>query len=202
MTDETDIDIRQILAANGCVVVVESPAVVSVGGTRKTDVLASALREMAGSDRVVVVEAPEVPSFSEWRANNRAALADEFAEQYGHQIHEWPDFIEAEYEKAHPLPELPQGLRSPLLVVAYKGETGNRSMVLRDLNTQATYRLEPSTIEGWEIPGATAEHHKGHSIIVTLTPSMVALHLPTGELYRDTPPPRRLNKPKKGRSHE
>lgn len=133
-----------------------------------------------------------MPTFSEWKEQNRTELAERFAEQYGHQHHEWPDFAEAEYEKAHPLPELPQGLRSPLLVVSYKGETGNRSMVLRDLNSHATYRLEPSTIEGWEIPPAREAHRTGHSIIVRLTPEMVALHLSTGELYRDTPPPRRL----------
>ena len=138
-----------------------------------------------------------MPTLSEWKEQNRATLIEQFAEQYGHQIQEWPDFIEAEYEKAQPLPELPQGLRSPLLVVAYKGETGNRSIVLRDLNTQATYRLEPSTIDGWEIPAATEANRKGHSIIVTLTPAMVALHLSTGELYRDAPPPRRLRKPAK-----
>lgn len=203
MTDKPDIDIRQILAANGRIVVVESPPITNPGGERKTDFLAAALRNMAGSDRVVLLEsAEEVPTYREWVGNNRAALAEQFAEQYGHQIHEWPDFAEAEYEKAHPLPELPQGLRSPLLVVAYKGETGNRSIVLRDLNTQATYRLEPSTIDGWEIPAATDIHRKGHSIIVKLTPAMVALHLATGELYRDGPPPRRLSKPKKGRAHE
>lgn len=191
MTNKNDIDIRQILASTGRVVVVEDTGTVDAGGTPKTAALVKALEKMAGTDRVMVVDSAR-PTLTEWKADNRAALAEQFADEYGHQIQEWPDFAEAEYFKAHPLPAFPQGLRGPLLVVAYKGETGNRSMVLRDLNTQATYQLEPGTIEGWEIPAASAYHRKGHSIIVTLKPAMVALHLATGELYTDAPPPRRL----------
>jgi hypothetical protein len=98
-----------------------------------------------------------------------------------------------EHEKDTALPELPQGLRSPMTVVAYKGITGKSTIVLRDLNTQAMYRLDASTIKGWEIPAATKANQEGDSIIVTLTPSMVALHLSTGELYREGPPPSSLH---------
>lgn len=68
---------------------------------------------------------------------------------------------------AAPLQQLPQGLRSAFDVVSYKGVTGNKTWVLRDLQSQLNYQLEPATIQGWEIPPANAAHDSGPSIIVT-----------------------------------
>ncbi|GGM26404.1 hypothetical protein ACFQDN_21655 [Pseudomonas asuensis] len=91
--------------------------------------------------------------------------------------------------KSQSLPQLPQGLRSEFEVVKQEGEPGRRTWVLRDVATHVEYELSPSTVEGWDIPVAAS---KGPSIIVALNPSMVAMHLPTGEFYRDKPPPSRF----------
>lgn len=91
--------------------------------------------------------------------------------------------------KSKALPQFPQGLLSKFDVVSQQGETGSKTWVLRDMNSQLEYELSPATIEGWDIPAAPS---KGPSIIVALKPSMVAMHLPTGEFYRDAPPPSRF----------
>lgn len=118
-------------------------------------------------------------------------MIKQFADEYGHQIDNWPDHAKAEYNQTT-LPEMPQGLCSPSTVVAYKGETGSRVIVVCDSQTKTLYQLNPSTIELWDVVPATAIHRTGHSIIISLTPHMVALHLPTGEVYKDAPPPRVL----------
>ena len=119
-------------------------------------------------------------------------MITKFADEYGHQIDNWPDHAKAEYDRTT-LPELPQQLCSPAIVVAFKGETGSRVILVCDSQTKMMYQLKPSTIQSWDVPPATSLHRTGHSIIISLTPYMVALHLPTGEVYKDAPPPRRIN---------
>lgn len=95
--------------------------------------------------------------------------------------------------------ELPQGLRSEFEVISQQGTTGRKTWVLRDLQSQIEYQLSPATVQGWDIQAISPVHAGGHSIIVVLEPGeMVAMHLPTGEFYRDAPPPSRLQL-KKGR---
>ncbi len=89
--------------------------------------------------------------------------------------------------------ELPQGLRTAFEVISQQGTTGRKTWVLRDLQSQIEYRLSPATIQGWDIQAIGPVHAGGPSIIVVLEPGeMVAMHLPTGEFYRDAPPPSRL----------
>lgn len=86
--------------------------------------------------------------------------------------------------------ELPQGLRTAFEVISQQGTTGRKTWVLRDLQSQIEYQLSPATIQGWDIQAIGPVHAGGHSIIVVLEPGeMVAMHLPTGEFYRDAPPP-------------
>lgn len=94
-------------------------------------------------------------------------------------------------EHKHALPQFPQGLISEFEVVNQEGETGSKTWVLRDVKSQIAYELSQATIEGWDIPAAPA---KGPSIIVALKPSMVAMHLPTGEFYCDAQPPSRVRR--------
>lgn len=92
------------------------------------------------------------------------------------------------------LPTFPQGLRSTFDVVSQTGAVGNKTWVVRDLNSQVDYQLEPSTIKGWEIAAENPTHSHGPSIIVTLKPSMVAMLLSTGEFYGAKPPPSGLRR--------
>lgn len=89
-------------------------------------------------------------------------------------------------DKTDHLPQLPQGLKTELHVVSHKGMTGNKTWVLRDLQTDELYELTPSTIAGWDIPEGQLD---GPGIIVTMVPDCVTLQLSNGQLYRDLPPP-------------
>lgn len=46
--------------------------------------------------------ATETPTYREWVNENRERLKVAFHKEFGRQIHEWPDFAEAAYAKAHP----------------------------------------------------------------------------------------------------
>lgn len=94
--------------------------------------------------------------------------------------------------------ELLQGLRTAFEVISQQGTPGRKTWVLRDLQSQIEYQLSPATIQGWDIQAIGPVHAEGPSIIVVLEPGeMVAMHLPTGEFYRDAPPPSRFQ-PKQG----
>ncbi|HAT2715945.1 TPA: hypothetical protein I8303_004761 [Aeromonas hydrophila] len=96
--------------------------------------------------------------------------------------------------------ELPQGLRTAFEVISQQGTTGRKTWVLRDLQSQIEYQLSPATIQGWDIQAIGPVHAGGPSIIVVLEPGeMVAMHLPSGEFYRDAPPPSRLQLKKERR---
>ncbi|MDU8491952.1 hypothetical protein RYA07_26925 [Pseudomonas syringae pv. actinidiae] len=43
----------------------------------------------------------ETPTFREWVTENRERLKTAFHKEFGRQIHEWTDFAEAAYAKAH-----------------------------------------------------------------------------------------------------
>lgn len=92
--------------------------------------------------------------------------------------------------KSKALRQFQHGLLSEFEVVSQQGETGSKTLVLRDVKSQIDYELSPATIEEWDIPEAPA---RGPSIIVALKPYMVAMHLPTGKFYRDALPPSRLS---------
>ena len=87
--------------------------------------------------------------------------------------------------------ELPEGLSSKFEVVGKSGRPGESTWLLVDTVTNQKYRLTPKTIEGWAI--RCRKESIGPSIIVAMQgPSMVAMHLPTGEFYRTGAPPDRI----------
>lgn len=44
----------------------------------------------------------ETPTYRKWLTENRERLKTAFHKEFGRQIHEWTDFAEAAYAKAHP----------------------------------------------------------------------------------------------------
>lgn len=82
--------------------------------------------------------------------------------------------------------QLPEGLQTELEVVSFKGKPGNKTWVLREVETGKVYELKPSTIDGRAIPKGKVD---GIGIIVRTSPDFVMLELGSGQLYRDAPPP-------------
>lgn len=111
--------------------------------------------------------------------------AEDLDQDCAHARTEWETFGPHVGDETDQLPQLPKGLRTSLHVVGHKGMTGNKTWVLRDLESDELYELSPSTIEGWDIPEGQLD---GPGIIVTMVPYCVTLQLSNGQLYRDQPP--------------
>lgn len=84
--------------------------------------------------------------------------------------------------------ELPEGLTGGFEVVDQSGTVGRKTWRLRHVETGVEYRLTPATVTGRSMP------HRAESIAPSIIVSMegrsmVAMHLPTGEVYTTSSPP-------------
>lgn len=87
--------------------------------------------------------------------------------------------------------ELPEGLTTSFEVDAQVGLPGQKTWVLRDLQSGRRYRVTPKTAARWKM--RTRRDGLTHSIILAMGPSgYIAMHLGSGEVYRTGAPPARL----------